>query len=75
MVMGVVFITTHAGSCLGCSKPIKTSTRPKFDMWSSNSRISIINDIRLWFDISDTHRKLFCYQKHIKGPIRLEFGM
>ena len=37
--------------------------------------VIVVAPIWLWFDISHTHRKLYCYQKLIKGLIRLKFGM
>ena len=41
----VFFIATSTGSCFGCQKPIKRTIRPKFEVWSSSTRIRNINHI------------------------------
>ena len=38
-------VATPTGSCFGYQKQIKRQIRLKFDVWSSSTRISIINHI------------------------------
>ena len=74
VVMGVIFVIIISdGSCFGYQKPIEGQIWLKFDVWSPNSQVRIINHIRCGLALATPRENYFAINN--QGPTRLKFGM